>query len=209
MTLAHAEAGRVYRFFRGAEHADAFVRGEVMLSTLGTCRDYSDPQRGDPGEAVHAYAVQCENPPSETELIAMARALTPHAQASRTGLGYAIAAIRDAYLISTSGVFAPESMRPFGDACVEILDPGLFFSEVTLALQRQVPLEHARWGPVQYRGRVAADADAPPGDIGFIKPVRYAVQREVRFLWTVDRDGLLMPLTLRVPGVAQLARRIR
>jgi hypothetical protein len=201
----------VYRFFRSAEHADAFARGEVLLSTLATCRDYTDPDRGDPGEALHGFDVDCSCPPSETELVAMARALAPPVAGAHVANaeGMAIAQIRDAYLVSTSAEFDPETMRaPFGAWCVEIRDARAFFDAVTGALAAGLPLLDARWGPVHYRERIDLHAATPPEEIGFIKPRRYERQQEVRFLWSVDREGLLLPLTLQIPQVARLSRRL-
>lgn len=200
----------VYRFFRSADHADAFARGEVLLSTLATCRDYTDPERGDPGEAFHGFDVDCPFPPSETELVAMARALAPDIAGAHVvnGEGMAIAQIRDAYLVSTSAECDPDTMRvPFGAYCVEVRDAKAFFEGVTEALAARLPLLDARWGPVHYRERIDLHAATPPEEIGFIKPRRYERQQEVRFLWTVGRDGLLLPLTLDIPLVSRLSRR--
>jgi hypothetical protein len=55
---------------------------------------------------------------------------------------------------------------------------------------------------------VEPEARTPPDDIGFIKPQRYERQQEVRFLWSVEREGLLLPLTLNIPGIARLTERV-
>jgi hypothetical protein len=71
-----------------------------------------------------------------------------------------------------------------------------------------MPVMDARWGPVRYQDRVDPEARTPPDDIGFIKPQRYERQQEVRFLWSVEREGLLLPLTLNIPGIARLTERV-
>ncbi|MGF6712716.1 hypothetical protein QFZ41_003680 [Luteibacter sp. W1I16] len=202
---------RVFRFFNRAEFADAFTRGEVLLSTLSTCRDYTDPERGDPGEAVHGFAIDAPYPPSETELVAMARALAPMTVGHHVSDAdcVSIAEIRDAYLVSTTAVFDPSVMaEAFGSHCVAISDAKAFFDCVTETLATHMPVMDARWGPVRYQDRVEPEARTPPDDIGFIKPQRYERQQEVRFLWSVEREGLLLPLTLNIPGIARLTERV-
>jgi hypothetical protein len=61
----------IYRFFPEKWQADALARGNVWLSTLGTCRAYEDPEQGNPEEAHETYnsghAVGCSDDPDFVE----------------------------------------------------------------------------------------------------------------------------------------------
>lgn len=45
----------VYRFFDQESHADDFLRGDILVTTLNKCRDHEDPTRRDAREATETY----------------------------------------------------------------------------------------------------------------------------------------------------------
>ena len=180
------------------------------MSTIGRCRQYEDPLRGDADEAKQVYSVS--------------RLDTEHPDYVRRvrHLGAAIHGIRgtfincsgehqipDAFVLCCTAMYLPEELgTTFGKHCVQIDDPWALLHRITGALGERHPVRQAFWGPITYGERAFADGEEVPGPMGFVKPIKYRDQREVRLLWVVDDDGPLQPEMVDLPGMQQVCKRV-
>lgn len=80
---------------------------------------------------------------------------------------------------------------------------------ISSRLLEERKLKECVFGRVNYQPRDFYGLEEPPSDIGFVKPVDpYCDQKEVRFLWTVERETEIKPFLLEVPEIAPLCRLI-
>lgn len=184
--------GPVYRRLSKREYAEDFCRGYIRLSTLATCRNHFDPLRRDDGEAIHFYA-------SGPSLDLSTKAGLASAHQMGFGVGpncvaencFGFAQIPDALLLC----FSERSDLTALGSCVKIIKPRRFFSRLSEAICRAFRDRHpvGILGHVRYRDREFFGADPQPAPIGFIKPVSYAPEAEVRMLWQVSATEGLDP----------------
>jgi hypothetical protein len=105
--------------------------------------------------------------------------------------------------------YLPEELgTTFGKHCVQIDDPWALLHRITGAPGERHPVRQAFWGPITYGERAFADGEEVPGPMGFVKPIKYRDQREVRLLWVVDDDGPLQPEMVDLPGMQQVCKRV-
>lgn len=206
------DAPYLFRFLEEA-YADAFVRGDIRLSTLEACRRHEGHKRRDTEEGVFDYY-------SDT---VVGEGGDPAVQLTAARLGHVIGAqvrnvrfvnnkrrvvVPDAYVLCMTErvtAEAPDGFQPFG---VRINNPRRFFRLLTHELRKHTAIEHARLGRVTYTTPTVRGTDPLDGSIGFVKSRdRYADQTEVRAVWYVE-EGPLQPLHLRCPGVTELLSRV-
>lgn len=215
----------LYRFFTEAAHADAFVEGNIKLSTLEACRKHENSEQGDAEEAIHRY--------NSGHIVGSSGDVDYSLIASRCGvvdLGYnkntvisnntVIELIPDAFVLCTTKEYDPDTMRvAFGSYCVEITDINRLYQLVTRALSKKYSIQNAQYGHVLYKERSYVGIQEPPGPIGFVKPaykytykkiISYKDQKEFRFLWTlINNNTNLEPFILEnVPKISEFCRRI-
>lgn len=206
----------VFRFFKKESEADALCNGKVWLSTLETCRKYENPLQGDPCEAMHTYrAGDITGGSSDSEFVEklsrMGIGVTEGASNITITDGLCVTVINDAFVLCTTNEYIPETMcETFGDYCVEVSKPHVFFKEVADELNKVRKIKNVGYGLVQYKEREYFGLDAPPGPIGFVKPKDpYISQKEFRFLWEPLDNRPIEPFLLDCPRVAKLCRRIK
>ncbi|MDN2676690.1 hypothetical protein [Janthinobacterium sp. SUN033] len=204
---------------KNENYANDLVLGIVSLGTLEMCRAYEDPFQGDAKEAMHSYnSGIIIGDGSDTNFQKIARALQISVSEDCYDISFinthSSRKIEDAYVICTSEFFIKEDFKEsFGDYCVEISDPDLFYSLISEALEKIFIIKSSSWGAVQYRERHFEGLDDPNGMIGFIKPEKYDSQNEIRFLWECinkDRSKIekLDRLNINIPGIRALCRRV-
>ena len=207
---------RIFRFVDQARFADEFCAGEILLSTLGKCRAYEDPSRGDKDEAVHTYTT--------THLV---QGVTPEFEAKAGMVGVSVRGsigltltnvtgsnrLSDAWVLCCTERYDARLIdEGFGPYCVEIRDSVLLFRLLSEQLQRERAFVNARIARVHYQDRKFVDVATEVAPLGFVKPPdKYAAQREVRMLWPAARpspEGSLDPVVLRVHMPPGLVRRV-
>lgn len=220
LALIDEHGKSIYRFFRNAEEADALAQGNVWLSTLKKCREYENPEQGDPEEAHETYnsgyAVGGSDDPRFMEISRRSGAIHFEPGCNVRLSGGIIndctsrRSLPNAYVLCTTIDFLPENLSyTFGKYCVEITDPRQFFISVSESLERRAPISKAAAGKIIYKDRHYAGMESPPGPIGFVKPPDpYASQKEFRFLWIPKGSSSLTPFLLGCPKVKDLCKRI-
>ncbi|WP_395299045.1 hypothetical protein V1574_15595 [Enterobacter kobei] len=206
---------RVYRFFKEKIHAEALCDGKVWLSTLETCRAYEDPLQGDRGEAMHSYSVdKISGSSSDADLVEMCSRLGIEIGEGCSNVtisdGQSFYSIKDAFVLCTTKEFNPSKLNStFGNYCVEISEPSIFFEVVTEELNKIIPLKSAGMGAVIYDKREFTGLEPIPGPIGFVKPKDiYSEQKEFRFLWETIEHEEIKPLEVHCPSIARLCKLI-
>lgn len=109
----------------------------------------------------------------------------------------------DCYIYSTtkSRNYNDKKLRSFGNACILIHNPKLFFGVITGALMEKT-LGYSPWYPVVYGNRESHYRNSSPTDAAFTKPRSYQWQGEVRTVWPPRPDSYsLVPHLIRVPEV--------
>lgn len=211
---------KLFRFFLEERHANRLAEGHVWLSTLEACRRYEEAGRGDQGEASVTYlpgTITGDGDDPALQLVAQ------RCQAGGVSLFRFDASCRNitianvsvtttvpnAYVVcATRDLLADDNV--FGKYCVEISQPVEVFRRITGVLRNERRISQAVIDRVHYRPRTFSGLLEPPGRIGFVKPINYASQREVRMMWRPDPPTEeLMPLELYCPEIVKLCRRIR
>lgn len=207
--------GPVYKFFKEEDHANTLARGDVYLSTLGNCRAYETPERGDPEEGYETYSANnLSGGSNDPQFVEQARRgsiiIQGHCDNIQIGKVTRVASLEDAYVLCTTTEFSPENLNEeFGRFCVEIKDPREFFIAVSNKINSRSAIRQAAIRKVIYADRKYTGLDEPPGPMGFVKPSSpYEKQKEFRFLWVMERMGELNPPLLSCPEISSLCRRI-
>jgi hypothetical protein len=206
--------GPLFRRFDKLEYAEALCRGEVWLSTLQRCRVYEDSEQGDPGEAIHKFdsgnaAGSTEDDPDFRLVAERFGLLQGRLIASSIRHSRMVQQIPDAWVLCASQDFDTALEGNFGKFGVRIDRPRRFFNRVSFALRFEM-VNDIIWpeaGLVRYRPRQYMGVQPEPGPLGFVKPDRYAYQREARMLWRAtppySQGEELTPVSVRCPSVAR------
>lgn len=197
----------IFRRPGGQQFADDLVnRGELQISTLFSFRDYEKEGQRDETEGGLERRVDrmTRDSPNFDRFADEAGIHAPSGFLSFYDTD--IYTEVDGYAISCTQHDSPELMRgPFGDSCVRITDPYLFFRTLTSAINRELELETAIYGHAQYIGRQADGNYVDPCPPGLRKPVDgFEHQKEIRMIWypkVAER-----PLRKRIIRCAELGR---
>lgn len=205
----------VFRYFDEAWKADALAAGDVWVSTLGECRKYENSAQGDREEAHETYnSGYIRGNGDNPALVEIGRRcgieIGPGCQNITLSNNTRITSIPDAYVLCTTRGFVDGRLtEDFGQYCVEITNPMLFFQCVSSKLMSDIAMSSVAAGEVIYSDRYYRGLQKPPGPIGFVKPAdQYASQNEFRFLWVPRSTNDLSPFLLPVPEVASICRRV-
>lgn len=207
----------VYRYFENEEHAAAFVRGEIFISTLKRCREYEDPLQGDREEGYERYNTgrRITGNGSDPAFVAMAAKAGIHVGPDSGEVtlenNERTTFLHDAYVLCTTLGFSAEDLtETFGKYCVKIKSIEKFNSAVTESLSSATQISQSSRGEIIYKERFYKEFEDSPGLIGFVKPPdKYAAQKEYRFLWYVPVEVEISGLVVRCPDVVNLLTRIR
>ncbi|RYE60365.1 MAG: hypothetical protein EOP20_02745 [Hyphomicrobiales bacterium] len=202
---------KIYRFMNSEKFADDFAIGKIRLSTLKKCRAYEDPLQGDSEEAIHRYNSGRWTGSGIEAKARLARMGVFVGGATDVFLSNntVTSRIEDAYILCATDKFDPSSFKEnFGDYCIEISQPKKFFEVLTNSIRKTHLLAEEKWGLISYAERFTQGLNAEPGRIGFVKPMRYSPQREVRFLWRPKFSTNLEFFNLDVPECADYCKRI-
>jgi hypothetical protein len=205
----------VYRYFHDEQHAEDFSRGRrVRISSLSACR-VAEGYSGDSDEASMTYHGHIDD--GSTSDWAVREILQRSSIGAdpgitlrniTTNITYVYA---DAYLLCCTRERNAEAADRFGRFCVRINYPRVFAKMVHARLQDLLPLGHAlrcRLSPVIYREREYAGLSAPAPPL-FVKPTKYAVEREVRMVWDPDPSfGDLSAVYVSAPELSGLCARV-
>lgn len=206
----------VYRYFDNEEHAEAFARGEIFISTLKRCREYEHPTQGDHEEGFERYNTgrPITGGSSDTDFVAMAAKVGIRVGPGVDNLTLAnnesVSYLHDAYVLCTTlKAFKGEQLKTFGKYCVKINDLARFHVEVTKALALISTISRAVRGEIVYKERFYKEFEASPGLIGFVKPPdKYSDQKEYRFLWYVPERLEISGVVINCPEIASMVTRV-
>ncbi|MEX5496667.1 hypothetical protein ABFV51_26025 [Pseudomonas asgharzadehiana] len=211
------QVSEVYRYFENEEHAAAFVKGEIFISTLKRCREYEDPLQGDREEGYERYNTgrRITGNGSDPAFVAMAAKagiyVGPDSIDMTIENNELTTFLHDAYVLCTTLGFSAEDLtETFGKYCVKIKSIDKFHSAITRSLASSTEISQAARGEVIYKERFYKEFEDSPGLIGFVKPPdKYSTQKEYRFLWCVPVGVEISGLVVRCPDVVNLVTRIR
>jgi hypothetical protein len=211
------QISEVYRYFDNEEHAEAFVRGDIFVSTLKRCREYEDPLQGDREEGFERYntgrsITRNGSDRAFVELAAKAAIIVdPNALKVTLVNNERTTVLHDAYVLCTTLGFSEEQLtNTFGKYCVSIKSLATFHSRLTKSLGAHADLLNSSRGKIIYKERFYTGFEDSPGLIGFVKPPdKYAPQMEYRFLWNVPVGNEISAVVIHCPDVAQLLTRIK
>ncbi len=199
----------IYRFFQKESYAEAFSQGKIRLSTLESCRGYEDPRQGDKKEGVQAHMVSMNGSIHKKDV---RHGVTMMNLPVMSNSHYSISDtvvhryIPDAYVLCTTETYEPSNMSgTFGDYCVKIEIPEVFFNIVTMRLEMELGPMFAKFANVEYKIDFESMSDE---GLGFTKePDQYADQKEVRMLWLPSiRQKIKPSFTIDCPEVSELCK---
>lgn len=205
----------IYKFVQEEEHAEALVRGDVFLSTLGTCRAYECRERGDieEGKITH-FVERFSGSPDEWRAYDPlgGRVLDISGPGHLEMIGCElVATVQDAYVFCATDRFAEGLLaESFGQYCVRIRNPVFFQLALGFALSKKVGPVNC-WGQkVHYTDRFIFDDQPLPTLEFFIKPPSYRLQSEYRVALIVRRiTHQYIPEVVRVENISRFVERIR
>jgi len=203
----------LYRHLDRPEYAQNFAEGRIWISTLRACRKYEHEERGDSDEGIITYRDDLLGDGADPDFRQKAEAF-----GIRIGEGASVnirnawitTTIYDAYVLCLTDRCDHEIGKDFGPHCVRIHDPVLFAGAVTRALHERVYLPRADMGSVNYDGREFSGQPKPrTHNPVYLKPVRYASQREYRIAWYPNNLVGLTPFILDVPEAVRFCSFLR
>lgn len=211
------QTSELYRYFENEEHAAAFVKGDIFISTLKRCREYEDPLQGDREEGYERYNTgrRITGNGSDPAFVAMAAKagirIGPDVVGVTIENNERTTFLHDAYVLCTTLGFSAEDLtETFGKYCVKIKSIEKFHATITESLALATPISQSARGEIIYKERFYKECEDSPGLIGFVKPPdKYAAQKEYRFLWYVPVDVEISGLVVKCPDVVNLVTRIR
>lgn len=204
----------VYRYFSEARFADDFIKGIIRVSTLSFCRRSEVIGQGDADEGF--LQTSCKNViVNEGNSYANNR-LKQLGVVGEENKGTIVLnanihqVMRDSFLLCTSFDFSPTLQEAFGNYCVQITHPDIFFRFIAMVLDKEHKLRYVKASKVIYRNIKTDFYEELPGEIGFVKkPDGYQEQNEFRFLWEPFELNGIEPFNLRVPNLLEgLLKRI-
>lgn len=204
----------LFRGFSDPEHADAFSRGEIRISTFQICRQTEDAIRRDPEEGHVTFDIDVVEFGSgmmtqEEEQLAMERMGMNFPQGGYIqGIKFR-RTLQDAYILSLSEDEETAATK-FGPAVVQIGHPERFMRRLSLAINEQIRRCRTYMDRVVYSKRehhiLAPLPSLPP----FIKPVAFEDEKEVRIVWfPLDPHGALAYAHVRAEWAGRLCQRLR
>ena len=105
------------------------------------------------------------------------------------------------YSTSLSTKNHERKLEVFGDTCVVIKDPYLFFSSIVKQLWKEIS-KYSRCFPVQYYNRDVHYSEVHPDFAAFVKPTLYSWQDESRVVLFPKPEFLpIKPHLIRVPDL--------
>lgn len=206
----------VFRYFDNEDHAAAFARGEVFISTLQRCREYENPLQGDNEEGYERYNTgrSITGSGSDPAFVAMAARvgihIAPEAELVTLENNLRVSCLHDAYVLCTTlAGFKDDELEAFGKYCVKISNVEAFHAEITKALVSISNITKSLRGAIIYKERFYKEFESRPGLIGFVKPPdKYSSQKEYRFLWHVPDGMSISALVVSCPKIAAMVTRM-
>lgn len=201
-----------YRYMHEEKYINMFAEGKIRLSTLESCRNYSNKEQGDREEAQETYLVthMTDQDPSF------------HEKASKLSMSFeecsnititnctAINHLPDGFVICTTSRRDDDKFsKDFGSFCVKINDVNQFFALISKEIEKQFELLSADHKKVIYSVQSYKDNELSPGKIGFVKRPKYQWQEEYRFLWLPKDFNQCQTLDLDIPDLKNFCERIR
>ena len=170
----------LYRGFTAAAHAEAFCRGEILLSTLHRCRNFeSEAARSHPNEAWPTFLAA--NPME----------------------------IPEAYLLTFTNELLV-AKEEFGGFVVEVTEPKVFMEEIALALERRGFECQAHFGYVTYATQEHLVTNTPAVEIAFTKPEIFHWEQEFRMIWEpIESTVPLQRRLLKCSSAGHLCKLLR
>jgi hypothetical protein len=193
----------VYRFLERREHAEAFVRGEIWVSTLEHIR-HCDAARADPHEGTVKFGISRldhNTPPAQAGVIR--ERLKEHfvelpPTLSITGISFE-SAHADSFVLCTTEQRSPMMKRLFGAHCVQIENPERFAGLLAHAIEARVPLSGGFIRNMDYEGRTFNDAEGIVSHPAFMNVGGNREECEVRMLFIPTDATLAKPMLVICP----------
>jgi len=216
VVLADSQLGAlpnvVYRYLREREHAEAFVRGDIWISTLDHIR-HCDESRADPHEATvtdHVVTFNDRMPVSETTVIAQRLSGSVGGQFDPSRIHISNIAFAqqhpNALVLCTTQQRSDYMSRTFGTHCLEISEPGRFFELLSHCIAQQFGSVQSRFMPMQYDGRERVGSAGPQTHIAFMSVSGNVEEQEARMLWCPADASQVRGILVSCPAAGELCR---
>lgn len=200
-----AEVVRLYRRFDRQEYAEAFVDGQIFVSSLGKCRVTECGKRRDSGEGMVVTGLIH---PSQQDYEARMRRAGYDPRIAKDWIIYGNAmgdSIRDAWLLCLATEDSDAGSK-FGPYLVEVFEPWTLFEAITARLLADRLATQCLAGFVDYRDRNFDNPELDEIPPPFLKPPGFKDEKEFRFAWTHDDTIEMIPRVLHIPDSVGCSR---
>lgn len=182
----------IYRIFSERKYLELFVAGKVRVSSIGLWRRTEDVVRADAGEATLKLKVD----DFHTDYVTREQSIALHAIGFGAPEGMrglhiekseSFMSVPDAPGLSFTDAASEFLQEKFGRHVARVHRPAALLERMTQALGDRYDIVAASAGRVIYGER---DLQSPRGHIPppyLVKPFRYANEREIRFVWLIER----------------------
>ena len=207
--------GVLFKYTR-QEHADAMIRrGSFRIGTLYEFRkvEAHGPEVGDEGEGTkQVFDIangHWRDVTARPNLAQRFIAADPNANITFKNVGFQVDhEAPDAFVYCVTAIMDHRAMRDFGaDTCVEITNPKRFFEELDHVLRTRHLVGESVTAPCFYgerRRHIITDGNLHPA---FLKPPRYAYQREIRVVWEARQPPIGPIIVESLPASQYLRQR--
>lgn len=200
----------LYRYFDERIYAEAFLRGEIWISTLGSCRKAESEERRDVGEGTMEYrsgTIAGNGDSPDIRLISQRLGFDLGSDFNNISFSGITRrdTLQDAYILCLTEGANRESMAGIGDFAVKIDHPQYFFRRLTKSMEKVVLVKEWGAGKVTYKKREYEGTEDAPAHIAFLKPPDiYEKQREVRCVWLPGGSTPIEPFLVGCPEIRSL-----
>jgi hypothetical protein len=220
--IEHLESKQkpLYRFFSKEEYAKNFIKGEIRLSTLYSCRKLENIKARDENEGVinpivSEKIIRDSNNQDDTEFISDLRMtgainIGPNCKnITIRNVGAGSISMRDAFVLCTSNEISDYLITHFGKYCVRINYPYLLSYYLHLKMRTNLNSIYFRSDKVKYANQqVDIAKDRINKRIGFEKENRFLLENEFRSIFYTNKMNI-QPYLEIVPEIEKICDYIK
>lgn len=200
---------RLHRFLAQREHAEQFVRGKILVSTVEHIRN-ADDMRADPMEGTSIWSHEPVLPDThEEERKKILAQLEDSRFIKLLGPGSVVydnkyvVSVPDGFILCTT---SNKKLSTFGSFRLDISNPEVLFKRLCVAISREYEFQHPpAFFPIRY------DIPRDSREYNKIHPITLGAnnnnwEEEYRMLWTVKNCPLIQPRIFDVGDISGFAR---
>lgn len=208
----------LFRYFEEEVHRDNLCeKGSILISTLSSCREYKDSEKGDSEEGISTFENKEKiiGNSKDKKVIEETRRMGIILEDCGTGVfqnNIVTNYIDDSFLLCLTTESDKDILKGgFGEYGVRILNVEKFQSIINEALCKKFNLKDLVWrrGSVQY-GQRNLSYDRKSSILPhFQKPDEYSYQKEYRLVWepTINKELKVNKVILDCPEIVQFVEK--